>query len=521
MLLDSLSVNLRPRTSWEAADLGLALLRRHARAIYTAWVAMTLPILLLLTAIGQLLDYPTVALVLFWLLKPFFDQIPLRVLAGAVFGQVPSWQQVIRDSWRDLPTILPWLTWRRLGPRRALLLPIDLLERIKGPRRRERCAVISRGAGSTAVLLTIAGVHLETMLYLSIGVFGLMFVPTEFLSEAGRIFWENLIENPPPWTAWVTALVYWMALSIIEPLYVASGFGLYLNRRTGLEGWDIELGFRDLKRRLAGLGRGFMILALVLLPVLSSEPALANSPAEAESPAPEFLRCPIPGELDADLAGLLGQSLMQDTAEFVAASEAAQQHPDLRPTETVTLWKRRKPLDPGTPSERPLWAMALGEAFAVVVEHLLWIAIGVLAAIGLVFAWKQGWLDIERYRTALARAPTTTLGELPAAETPLPPLSELPARVLELWHQGRQREALALAYRGTVALTGEAIGQPLPPGCTESECLRALSGWHEPGKTGPLVALVRCWRNAAYGDRWPTEAELAVLLGQWPVGAAR
>ncbi|MCU0754107.1 MAG: DUF4129 domain-containing protein [Xanthomonadales bacterium] len=522
MLLDSLSVSLRLRTPWEATDLGLALLRRHARVIYTAWAALTFPILLVLTALGQLLDYPTVAVMLFWLLKPFFDQVPLRVLSGAVFGQVPPWRQVVIDSWRGLPAILPWLTWRRLGPRRALLLPVDLLERVKGPRRRERCAVISRGSGSTAVLLTVAGVHLEAMLYLSIGVFGLMFVPTEFLSEASRVFWENLIENPPAWTAWLTALMYWLALSVIEPLYVASGFALYLNRRTGLEGWDIELGFRDLKRRLAGLGRGLAMLALCLLPLFSFAPAHASPPAEAESPASEFQRCPIPGDVDAELGGLLGQPLSPQTAEFVGASEAAQQHPDLRPTETVKVWKRREPVEPDADLAKPLWAMALGEAFAVVVEHALWIAVGLLLLIGLWFAWKQGWLDVERYRGAFARGPATpTLGELPPEEVPLPPLSELPTRVLELWRQGHPRAALALAYRGTVALTGEGLGQPLPPGCTEAECLRALSGWPDPAEAGVLAALVRCWRNAAYGDRWPAESELSALLDRWPIGAGR
>jgi hypothetical protein len=524
MLLDSLSVNLRPRTPWEAADLGLALLRRHARAVYTAWAMLTLPILLTLTAIGQLIDQPTVALMLFWLLKPFYDQVPLRVLAGAVFGRVPDWREVVRESWRGLRVVLPWLTIWRLGPRRALLLPVDLLEGLKGPRRRERTAVIGRGSGSTAVLLTIAGAHLETMLYLSIGVLGLMFVPTEFFSEAGKIFWDTLIENPPPWTAWLTALMYWLALSIIEPVYIASGFGLYLNRRTGLEGWDIELGFRDLRRRLAGLGRTLPLLALLLLPLLGSEPARATPPAEvvAEMPEPESLRCPIPGDVAGDLPELLGQPPAAGMAEFVAAASAAQEHPDLRPTATVRTWQRRQPPEAPTPTDTPLWAAALGEAFALVTEHLLWVAVALLIAIGLFFAWKQGWLDVERYRGVLGRGPAaTTLGELPPEDEPLPPLPELPALVLGLWRDGRRREALALAYRGTVALTGEGLGQPLPPGCTEAQCLRALGGWPDPGAARVLTGLVRCWRNAAYGDRWPAEDELAALLAQWPAGAAQ
>jgi hypothetical protein len=46
-------------------------------------------------------------------------------------------------------------------------------------------------------------------------------------------------------------LAYLVALSLIEPLYVASGFTLYLNRRTELEGWDIEIAFRQLAARRA------------------------------------------------------------------------------------------------------------------------------------------------------------------------------------------------------------------------------------------------------------------------------
>lgn len=517
MLLDSLSVNLRPRSPWEAADLGLALLRRHARAVYGAWISLTLPILVVLTALGHLLDLPMLSLFLFWLLKPFFDQVPLRVLAGAVFGRVPTRREVLGQSWRGLAVIWPWLTIWRLGPRRALLLPVDLLEGLKGARRRERTAVIGRGSGATAVLVTVAGVHLESMVYLSIGVLGLMFVPTEFLSEAGRVFWETLIENPPPWTIWLTALMYWLAVSLIEPIYVASGFGMYLNRRTGLEGWDIELGFRDLRRRLAGLGRTLPLLAVLLLPPWTAERAAAVEAAESA-----FLRCPIPGRVAGALDDVIGQPLVADTAAFVAAAAAAAEHPDLKPTESVWTWQRREPAAPEAPDEPPVWAAAFAEAFALVAENLLWVAVALLLALGVWWAWRQGWLDVERYRALLGRAPPApTFGQMPAEDMPLPPLQELPALVLGLWRQGQRRDALALAYRGTVALTGEGLGQPLPPGCTEAECLRALGGWPDPGAARVLAGLVRCWRNAAYGDRWPADDDLAALLAQWPVGIAR
>ena len=37
-----------------------------------------------------------------------------------------------------------------------------------------------------------------------------------------------------------------MALLLIEPLYVAGGFALYLKRRSDLEAWDVEMQLRRL-----------------------------------------------------------------------------------------------------------------------------------------------------------------------------------------------------------------------------------------------------------------------------------
>ncbi len=48
------------------------------------------------------------------------------------------------------------------------------------------------------------------------------------------------------WIKLFSMLFNLIALSIIEPLYVAAGFTLYLNRRTHLEAWDIELAFRSI-----------------------------------------------------------------------------------------------------------------------------------------------------------------------------------------------------------------------------------------------------------------------------------
>jgi hypothetical protein len=39
-------------------------------------------------------------------------------------------------------------------------------------------------------------------------------------------------------------VAYGTAVLFLEPFYVASGFAMYLHRRTELEAWDIEQEFR-------------------------------------------------------------------------------------------------------------------------------------------------------------------------------------------------------------------------------------------------------------------------------------
>lgn len=50
MRLEQLTVQLRARSSWEAMELGMALVRRHAAAIWKPWLLVTLPVFALLNA---------------------------------------------------------------------------------------------------------------------------------------------------------------------------------------------------------------------------------------------------------------------------------------------------------------------------------------------------------------------------------------------------------------------------------------------------------------------------------------
>ena len=98
MRIDALTVVLRPRSSWEAIELGTALVRRNASAIWRPWFAVTVPVLLLANLAAWAAGVPAVAMLVVWWLKPVFDRIPLFVLSRAVFGEVPTTRTTLHSA---------------------------------------------------------------------------------------------------------------------------------------------------------------------------------------------------------------------------------------------------------------------------------------------------------------------------------------------------------------------------------------------------------------------------------------
>src|SRR3989338_8086315 len=131
MRLIDASVAIRPRSAWEAMDLGVLLAKQHAGLLMASWALVTLPIFALLCAL--LWQYPSWAVLLFWWLKPAFERLPLYILSHALFGATPSLKQALRALPGLLrPQLLASLTWRRLSPTRSFDLPVMQLEGLSG-----------------------------------------------------------------------------------------------------------------------------------------------------------------------------------------------------------------------------------------------------------------------------------------------------------------------------------------------------------------------------------------------------
>ena len=241
MKLEQTSVVIRPRSHWEAIDLGFMMARAWWRPLFTTWFIVTLPSFLLLQLLfkGSLWIAP----LFMWWLKPFWERIPLHILSRAFFGDVLTPKETIKA----MPTFafkqsLSWLTFRRLSPTRAFDLPSTQLEGLSGEARRQRLKVLHRTGSHAAFWLFAICAHVEGFLYLAFISLSYLFVPSHM-----GVQWLELLTGERLGILLANNFISYFSMSLVAPFYVAGGFSLYLNRRIELEAWDIELVFRRLE----------------------------------------------------------------------------------------------------------------------------------------------------------------------------------------------------------------------------------------------------------------------------------
>ena len=186
MQLDKLELDLRPRSSAQALDLGFALLRKHAGDAYSAWLALWFPIVAACAALALWMPEKLWWFVLLaWWLRALPERAPLYVLSRRVFGEEVSWRQALkawpaqlRGGWFSM------LTWRRIfSPMRSLFAPIWQLEGARGKVAAERRRVIGRnGTFAAAAWFGVVCVFFELVL-----AFGLLAFIGIFLSDENAI----------------------------------------------------------------------------------------------------------------------------------------------------------------------------------------------------------------------------------------------------------------------------------------------------------------------------------------------
>lgn len=487
MRIDGLAAVIRPRTAWEGLDLGFAMGRRWFPTLFALWWCTSLPVGVL--AWLWLGHSPSLWVVVVWWFKPVYEAPVLFWLSRRLFGESLGPRELWRSRAQLLPSRLtPSLLWRRLHPSRSFQMPLLMLEGLVGRARRKRQRVL-QPPGGAAAWLTLICLHLESVLWISALLLVAFLIPQElpgldltaaFLDEASTPYW-------------VSTLLYWLAMSVMAPFYVAAGFALYLTRRTELEAWDLELQFRRAAEPRREGGSRSLPRALPLLALALALTSALPQPVAAMDITREGARAEIEEVLDADD---FGRTRAVQVWEYVGDEEGSNRVGEL-----------------------PDWLEGLmralgrgGNLAAGLLKWLLYLMGAVLIAIVLQRVWQTrgARMSARRASAGITRPPKSL-----ARDMGLPIPSDIPAAVQGHITRGDLRSALCLLYVASIKLLESRHGLAVPASATESECL-ALVQAHRPAEEGALMGrLIGVWRRLAYAHQDPAPGEVEVLLRDW------
>ena len=479
MQLEDLTAEVRPRSHWEAVDLGFALVRRHFPRLLAAWLLCVGPLWAVLLLLMKWVP-PGLIIFILWWLKPVYGRVTLFHLSRALFGATPRLRETLRAWPGLLVTRLPYaLLLGRLDTQRGLVLPVQMLEGLKGRARKERSKVIARHSGSTASSLLFCCAGYEMFLAGALVSLVLMLLPETATSE----LYESLIDvgmmrnGIPPALLWLAVGSWLAAMMLVEIFYIGGSFGLYLNCRTHLEGWDVELAFRRLGRRLAGIAAA---LALLLCLPASGAVKRADPTAIAKEKA----------------------TAHEEIGRVLA-------HEDFK----IQKMKVRAPKGGETSAD----LAGFGKIFEAIGYAIFWAAVAFAV-------WKLVEFII-RNRHSLKLRPRTNATITPAARsvmgldlTPDSLPDDIVRAAREKWEEGDFHGALSLLYRGSLSWLLIHAALPVRDSDTEGDCLRHTQKLPDSPPRGYFEKLTVQWIAAAYGDRAPANEIMRALFDDWPFG---
>lgn len=518
MRLDTVTAEIRPRSDWEAVDLGFAMVRRSFwRCITVWWLTLGIP-----TAVAAVLlwDRPFIFLLLFWWWKPAGSRMVLFEVSRRLFGEEPAWRSV----WREIPRA--W--WRRFfyrfvvarfSPWMPVTLAVEDLEGLRGKGYRQRCSqVVRRGEGVVMWLYFLSDL---ASLWFGMALLALVMMLMPEGQDGG---WQEAAEAWDPdypfelpllVTRWVVGCVA-AAMSLTDVFVTGGGFGIYINNRTWIEGWDVELAFRRLAQRLGKVAVLLLSLFIIALPAARAQESTAPPAGEIPPPLEEALPLTEDAETspeetppaDEEAASADGKPYRppEDVIREVKADPAFKVHTvtDKIPKKKSSSWN--------PPVELIRFLMS---AFGICAVALLLGLLGwVIWKFRHVFRMKGPAPKDER----IAPAARVVLGMEVSPDT-LP--ADVPTAAWALWQQGLHQEALGLLYRGSISRVMEIGRVEIQESDTEGDCMLRVES------AGPAVhpdyfrGITGTWIRLAYAGISPADTEVQVLCAQWPFGEGR
>ncbi len=511
--VENLSIALRKRSNWEAIDLGFALARQWFMRLWGAWIIGALPVFIITMILTYSTENETLRIflfILFWWGKPLYEQPLLFILSRQLFSEPVSLRDVLKDYFKIIkPQLAALLLWRRLSLSRSFNNPVAMLENLKGKERRSRLNVLHAQQSSAAQWLTIICVHIEYLLYTSLLLFLFALIPSELNDDLSLLEW---LGGEGSILLAVNNIAYFICISIMAPIYVASGFALYITRRIKLEGWDIELGFKRMKNRLENNTASIKHnngkspnAILVCLPLLSC--LLAFSLLPSNSHAQEILNI--------------------DKNDAKTAIEEVLKHEDFGKTIT-----KKELTFVGTNSEdeddeTPQWLKDFFEwlfgnlgdedvstGFKII-EIIIWLAIaGFIVWLISKYSHWLNWITLpsQSANNQTTPIPNKILG-MEMSKNTLP--RDILATFSNLINNKQYREALSLLYRATLSSIVHHGDIEIPVSATEQECATIVSQKRNENESMFFKSLTHAWIMLAYADQEPSKETLTNLREGW------
>lgn len=496
MKLDNITVEIRPRNSWEAIDIGFALARLWYPQLLLLWAATAFPTFLVVLGVGLLLPGKTTtwALVLFWLLKPFYEPPLIYWVSRAVFGERQSTRRILTRLYRRIAIHRLWSVGKsRLSIFRSFTLPPVLLEGLGSRKKNERLALLKQGQ-EVAALLTFGCYFIEFILAYTLLIVFYLLIP----EELRWIDFGDFVFTPGTTLACVS---YLLAAMVVAPLYVCGGFMMYISRRVDLEAWDLEIGFKRIRNRLGLRKTGKNLVVSVLLAFLCVQPVDSYGKNHGTYDRQQTKEIVTEVLQDKDF----GQEVTR--YRWVAKEKESKQ--------ADTAWMRAiRDFFTWLGELIDSLAKLLGGVATPVFQFLFWATIGGLVAYLLYrYAGLRKWLLRGRNSAETLRSHPQVMFGLDIHPESLP--DDIAAACWEFLGTGKKRQCLSLLYRASLSRLVEKHQLDIEPSTTELECCSLVDDDREQEEAGFFKELTGVWVLAAYGHISPRTSTCERLIAGW------
>jgi hypothetical protein len=339
-----------------------------------------------------------------------------------------------------------------------------------------------------------------------------MFLPEKMASD----FFVGLFSNKVNHSFWIDTLNYIFSvivITFIHPFYISANFALYINRRTQLEAWDLELDFRKLAMRLGSLSH--YAASLLIIVFISGTFLTFTSAVSYADEAQESLAT---SSEDIEPTEFLANNRRPANDSKTVIKETTLTK-NLNDQQTITYWVKKK--TPKIKKEKGDFSFAdFLEPFAKLIGFIIEFGLWVLLGIGVLLAiyFRDSWLHLfnlkKKQKIEEYEAPEVMFG-MDVRPDSLP--DDIIGEARKLWQDNKNRESLSLLYRGALVRLINQESIKLQNSYTEGDVLDHAKSHLDANKLSFLEILTRHWKLIAYAHRIPLDEEINKLFELWPL----